>query len=148
MRYILVLIDFLGDSVHALENAIEYTNKLNANIRMIHFAKKNTAFHEIIDFHDYFRVVFNSACCVVTNRLYFEKIGLEKNVMQLDPSKETRQKVPFITDITQAFSANIHLVDISSSNKNLNNYSNQVANYINKKNVKCYRNFFIGNSVY
>ncbi len=223
MRHILVPIDFSGDSVHALENAIEYANMLNANIRLIHVTKKNAVYNGTIDFNDYskilsnsiddyfeliinkykeklhasfdykiregkvyaeiinqakygdalmiimgthgmsgfearwvgsnaFRVVVNSACPVVTIRFGFEKNGLKKIVLPLDTSKVTRQKVPFVTEIAQAFGAEIYLVDIHSSEKKsiiekLNKYSDQVSDYINKKNVKCYRESFVGENL-
>ncbi len=223
MRHILVPIDFSGDSVHALENAIKYANVLSTNIRLIHVTKKNAVYNGTIDFHDYskilsnsiddyfeliinkyksqlngsfdykiregkvyaeitnqakyddalmiimgthgmsgfearwvgsnaFRVVANSACPVITIRLGFEKLGVKKIVMPLDQSNETRQKVPFVTEIAVAFGAEIYLVDIHSSTKKsviekLNKYSIQVADYIKKKNVKCYRESLVGDNI-
>ncbi|MCK5823042.1 MAG: universal stress protein [Bacteroidales bacterium] len=223
MRHILVPIDFSEDSVHALENAIEYANKLNANIRLIHVTKKNTAFNDVFNLKDCskaisnsiedyfdiivkkyetklngtfdykiregkvyaeinnqakyddaymivmgthgmsgfearwigsnaFRVLVNSACPVVTIRRGFEKIGVKKIVIPLDPSCETRQKIPFVTNIAKEFGADIYLLEVRSSNNNssiekLEKYSSQAAEYINNKNVKCIRESFVGNSL-
>lgn len=41
MKLILVPIDFSADSINALEHAIKFANKLNANLRMMHIEQKN-----------------------------------------------------------------------------------------------------------
>ncbi|RLD60443.1 MAG: hypothetical protein DRJ01_09660 [Bacteroidetes bacterium] len=223
MRHILVPIDFSEDSLHALKNAIEYANKLKANIRLIHVTKKYIAFNEEINLNknfnklnssiedylnfvidkyksklngtfDYkiregkvyaeitnqakydnalmivmgthgmsgfearwigcnaFRVVVNSACPVVTIRRGFEKNGVKKIVMPIDLSSESRQKVPFVTNIAKQLGADIYLLDICSSDKDeksekLKDYSRQVAEYINKNDVSCIKKFLVGNSM-
>ncbi len=73
-------------------------------------------------------------------------------VLPLDISTDTRQKVPFTTELAKWFGANVHVVTVTSLqtediNKKLTAYSNQVCEYLDKHNVKHETVSLIGSNI-
>ncbi|MBI9067638.1 MAG: universal stress protein [Salinivirgaceae bacterium] len=99
-----------------------------------------------------FRVVSSSSCPVLTLRYNFPKRPIKKIILPIDTSNETRLKVPFLASVANIFKAEIHLVDVCNNNriktrKILNEYSEQVINYLKNQNIDFVRESLRGNNI-
>lgn len=69
------------------------------------------------------------------------KRHLEKIVLPLDSTPETRQKVPFSAYMAKIFDAEIHILRVYTSNvqavvRKVNSYSDQVIKHLEEENIK------------
>jgi nucleotide-binding universal stress UspA family protein len=99
-----------------------------------------------------YRVVSHAPSPVLSLRFDYDKKDFKKIVLPLDATKETRQKVPLITEIAKAFNAEIFVVTINEKDKQsvirkLEQYNQQVSEYISNKGVKCSTNNLIGSNL-
>ena len=88
-----------------------------------------------------YRIVTHSPCPVVTIRLGFDVRDIDRIVLPLDSSQETRQKVPVAADIAKLFNSEIHILSLYSTSlksvqKRIDNYALQVRQYLDKNGVK------------
>lgn len=214
-RHILVPVDFSGESIKALDQAVLLANKFDYNVRLIHVKRENADYDPSFNLKDFdevlrsgardnfdkliglyynqinrtidykiregriyteicnqakygdaefivmgthgvsgfeerwvgsnaFRVVSNATCPVFTVRYNFPVRPLQRIVMPIDITTESRQKVPFVTELALTFDAEIHLVDVRENNrggiqKRLKEYVDQVMQYLNRRKVKVVR---------
>ena len=87
-----------------------------------------------------YRIVTHSPCPVVTIRLGFDVRDIDRIVLPLDSSQETRQKVPVAADIAKLFNSEIHILSLYSTSlksvqKRIDNYALQVRQYLDKNGV-------------
>jgi len=99
-----------------------------------------------------YRVVSKSPCPVLTVRTGFRKKTIKKIILPIDAHRETRQKVPFTTEIALSLGAEIHIVDVRSTKrkdiqKRLTKYADQVFQYVDKRNVKVIRTSRYGSDI-
>lgn len=99
-----------------------------------------------------YRVVSHAPCPVLSLRHDYSKKDFKKIVLPLDTTKETRQKVPLITEMAKAFNAEILVVTISETDKQsiirkLEQYNQQVSEYISNKGVKCTTDNLLGSNL-
>ncbi|GAB4299932.1 MAG: universal stress protein [Marinilabiliales bacterium] len=99
-----------------------------------------------------YRVVSHSKCPVLTIRSTYINTKIDKIILPIDITQETRQKVPFTVKIAKYFNAEIHLINVSESNtESVNNilskYSSQVEEYIVSRNVKVIKDALIGSNI-
>lgn len=88
------------------------------------------------------RIVQAASCPVITIRsgIAIER-RLDKIVMPIDSSPETRQKVPFTCDLAAMFGAEVHILTIFTTSiqevrSYIRSYSKQAADYFTKNGVK------------
>lgn len=88
------------------------------------------------------KIVSSAPCPVITIRagIPIER-HLDKIVMPLDSTPETRQKVPFISDLAAMFNAEVHILVMYTTNVDqvreyVHSYAKQSATYFRKNNVK------------
>ena len=99
-----------------------------------------------------YRVVTHAQCPVLTFKHDFSKRTIDKIVLPLDITKETRQKVPFITDLAKAFNSEIYVISVRETEqqsivRKLEQYNKQVMEYISNKRVKCFEDKLIGGNL-
>jgi nucleotide-binding universal stress UspA family protein len=86
-----------------------------------------------------YRLVVNSPCPVVTIRYGMDASKrLSKIVLPIDSTKESRQKVPFITELARHFKAEVLIVGLVTSGAMRNlviSYCKQVENHLLQENV-------------
>lgn len=88
-----------------------------------------------------YRIVTYAPCPVITVRTNYElKEGISKIVLPIDSTLETRQKIPFTTKIAKYFNAHIHVLGLYTTTiravrQRVDNYSLQVAKYLDDENV-------------
>lgn len=102
----------------------------------------SSGFEELWMGSNAFRIVSAAPCPVITIRsgIRIER-HLEKIVMPLDSTPETRQKVPFVADLASMFNAEVHILAILTTNVSevrgyVKSYAKQAAEYFKKNNVR------------
>lgn len=86
-----------------------------------------------------YRIVTTAPCPVVTIR-YAEgaRRNLQRIILPIDSTKESRQKVPFVAGLAKSFNAEVMILGLVTSNamKTLvNSYCKQVEKYLDGENV-------------
>jgi nucleotide-binding universal stress UspA family protein len=212
MKQILVGIDFSKNSIHALEYAIQFANKVEANITLlwvnntasseyifddtlieikkekrlnleklieqyqeklspgklsfklrkgkVHLevatqAKQINAdlivagTHGVSGFEEYwigsnaYRIVTHAPCPVITIRFDFPfKDKINKILLPIDSSQETKQKLPVTIEIAKNYNADIHVLamystPIKSLQRRVDNHAIQVKEILNKEGINC-----------
>ena len=99
-----------------------------------------------------FRVVSNSPCPVITIRNGFPIRRFENIVMPIDLSKDSRHKVPFVTELAKLFDATVHVVGVSETSASdiiakINTYCVQVEDYLKEKGIKCVKEIITGSNI-
>lgn len=99
-----------------------------------------------------FRVVSNAPCPIITIRNGYEHTKLKNIVLPIDSSPDTRQKVPFVTELAKFFNATVHVVgvteftDLNITNK-VTKYCTQVEEYLKEKGVNCTKKMINGSNI-
>jgi nucleotide-binding universal stress UspA family protein len=88
-----------------------------------------------------YKVINNSSCPVLSVRQSFKPRKIQKIVLPIDDTPETRQKVPFITELATRFDAEVHVLDICENNKldlvsRIETYKAQVIEFFINHGVK------------
>ena len=99
-----------------------------------------------------FRVSFRSSCPVVTIRNGFQSKEIKKIVLPITALRASRQKIPFTTKLAASLGAEIHVVDVRSTQRTdiinkVEAYAKQAKKYIESKNVKVVRKSEFGSSI-
>lgn len=212
MKQILVGIDFSKNSIHALEYAIQFANKVEANITLLwvnntasseyifddtlieikkekrlnleklieQYQKKLSpgklsfklrkgkvhlevatqakqinadlivaGTHGVSGFEEYwigsnaYRIVTHAPCPVITIRYDFPfKDKINKILLPIDSSQETKQKLPVTLKIAKNYNADIHVLamystPIKSLQRRVDNHAIQVKEILNKEGINC-----------
>ncbi len=89
-----------------------------------------------------YKIVAHSPCPIITIR-YGESAQrtIKKIVVPIDSTKQTRQKIPFVSTLAKAYNAEILLLGLYSSNIDsvktlINSYCKQVEEFLQKEMVK------------
>ena len=95
-----------------------------------------------------YRMVTYAPCPVITIResFIFKPKHIKKIILPIDSTMETRQKVPFTTELAKLFESEIHVLGVYSTNvkdvKNLvEGYAKQAIDYIEEAGVVCEKHF-------
>ena len=99
-----------------------------------------------------YRVVCQAPCPVLTIQYGFRKKDITKIVLPINAYRETRQKVPFTTELAAMAGAEIHIVEVRSTNesgikKRLKKYADQVYDYVTKRNIITVRDSLYGSDI-
>jgi nucleotide-binding universal stress UspA family protein len=136
------------------ENKIEYkTRKGKVYTEIANLARSIdcdmivTGTHGVSGFEEFwigsnaYRIVTHAPIPVVTLRLDFKADGINKIVMPIDSSQETRQKVPFAAQMAELFGSEIHVLSLYTTNfksvrKRVDNYAEQAVNFLKERKIK------------
>jgi len=96
-----------------------------------------------------FKIVLATSRPVITLQGNKLPHSIKKIVLPLDITIDTRQKVPFTSDIAKWFGAEVHVVTVTAYKtddavKKLNSYSAQVCEYLNAKGIKNTTEMLVG----
>ncbi len=99
-----------------------------------------------------YKVVSNAECNVMTIRNGFLRIGINKIVMPIDISKETRKKLKATTKLAQICNATIHVVTVRETDRpkiiaRLEQYSQQVYEYLDSKSINYIKKDLYGKNI-
>ncbi len=110
-----------------------------------------SGFQELFIGSNAFRIISATDRPVITLRKNYCPSAIDRIILPIDLSVDSRQKVPLTTDVAKIFGAEIHVVGIHTSRgkQNINkirSYISQVAGYIEGK-VHCETNEVFGDNV-
>ena len=110
-----------------------------------------SGFQELFIGSNAFRIISATDRPVITLRKNYCPASIDRIVLPIDMSVDSRQKVPLTTELAKLFGAEVHVVGIHKSRGKLNmkkirSYISQVAGYIEGK-VKCESNEIFGDNV-
>ncbi len=99
-----------------------------------------------------YKVINNSSCPVLSVRQSFKPRKIQKIVLPIDDSPETRQKVPFIAELSKRFDAEVHVLDICEHSKldlvpKISVYKNQVIEFLVNQSVRVVHSSARGNNL-
>ena len=88
-----------------------------------------------------YRIVTHTPVPVITLRLDFKPGEIKRIVLPIDSSQETRQKVPFATQMASLFNSEIHVLSLYTTNfksvkKRVDNYAEQAVNFIRERKIR------------
>jgi nucleotide-binding universal stress UspA family protein len=110
-----------------------------------------SGFQELFIGSNTFRIISATEKPVITLRKNYCPDAISKIVMPIDMSADSRQKVPFTTEVAKLFGAEIHVVGVQKSHnkqdmKKIRSYTSQVAGYV-EGTVHCESNEVFGDNV-
>ena len=99
-----------------------------------------SGFEELFIGGNAYKITSHSRNPVITVRKSKLSSNINKIVLPLDITIETREKVPYTVELAKAFGSEIHIITLRLSNlksiqKKLNQYANQVASYLESHKV-------------
>jgi nucleotide-binding universal stress UspA family protein len=123
---------------------IEVANQAKYSDAMLVIAGTHgvTGFEEFWIGSNAYRIVTYAPCPVITIRAGYKfKEEMERIVVPIDSTLETRQKVPFACSIAQIFDAELHVLALYSTTiaavrYKVDNYSKQVKSFLENEKVK------------
>jgi nucleotide-binding universal stress UspA family protein len=100
-----------------------------------------SGFEELFIGGNAYKITSHSRNPVITVRRSKLSANIDRIVLPLDITFQTREKVPYTVELAKVFNSEIHLLTIQLSRlksieKKLHQYSDQVASYIESKSVK------------
>ncbi len=112
------------------------------DVLMVLTTHGESGFEELFIGGNAYKIVAHSKNPVITVRKNNVPPKIDKIVLPLDITFQTREKVPYTVKLAQIFNSEIHLVSVSLSNfksleKKLHQYINQVASYIEAHKIHC-----------
>lgn len=110
-----------------------------------------SGFQELFIGSNAFRIISATERPVITLRKNYCPEEITKIVLPINITTDSRQKVPFTTEVAKLFGAEIHVVGIHTSRgkqniKKVRSYTSQVAGYVEGK-VRCISNEVFGDNV-
>lgn len=110
-----------------------------------------SGFQEFFIGSNAFRIISATEKPVITLRKNYCPSDISKIVLPIDLSADSRQKVPFTTELARLFGAEIHVVGVQKSRgernmQRIRSYTSQVAGYVEGK-VHCESNEVFGENV-
>jgi nucleotide-binding universal stress UspA family protein len=111
-----------------------------------------SGFEEFFIGSNAFKIISTTHQPVITVRSIEAPTEIKKIVMPIDLTVDTRQKVPFTSELALLFDAEIHIITVSSSKSKriidrLNAYAAQVENYVKARKIKCKVKSFVGDNI-
>jgi nucleotide-binding universal stress UspA family protein len=96
-----------------------------------------SGFEELFIGGNAYKIASHSRKPVITVRKGIIPESIDRIILPLDFTKETREKVPYTINLAKQFGSEIHLITVKSTklksiDKKLHQYSNQVAAYLDK----------------
>ncbi|MBN2669621.1 MAG: universal stress protein [Bacteroidales bacterium] len=158
--------DFKGKTVNDYINLIlyRYQPQVNQNLtyqivegnvsrEIVKYAEDNKIDYIIMGTHgasgsdsywigsNAYKVVSNATCPVVTIRNGFMRDRINKIVLPIDASKNTRRKLPFTADMAAFFDAEIHVIGVTETAmsdilKRVESWVKQTDEYLEQRQIK------------
>jgi len=100
-----------------------------------------TGFEEFWIGSNAYRIVTYAPCPVITVRANYEfSTSIDKIILPIDSTLETRQKIPFTVKWAKIFDSEIHILSLYSTSikavkSRVDNYSKQVVKFLEEENV-------------
>ncbi len=111
-----------------------------------------SGFEEKILGSNAYKVVVNSPCPIITIRKAYSPVEPKRIVLPLDVTKDTRKKIPFVSEYAKFFNAEIYVLGVAETNsvtvkRKLMLYCDQTEKYITSKELKVKKTIITGNDM-
>jgi nucleotide-binding universal stress UspA family protein len=88
-----------------------------------------------------YRIVTHAPCPVITIRQGFDVRDIDKIVLPIDSTQETRQKIPVAAGIAKLFNSEIHVLSLYSTtlksvHRRVDNYTMQVGQFLGEQGIR------------
>jgi len=99
-----------------------------------------------------YKVVNNSPCPVISVRNSYRRHTINRIVLPIDDTPETRQKVPYAARIAKQFNALVYILQVTETKKDsvrerINEYANQVARFFENNDIDFENEYLYGNNL-
>jgi len=143
--------DYIITTGKIYKNVIDEAEKLDAGL-IVMGTHGVSGFEELWVGSNSYRVVSKASCPVLTIRHGFKKKNVKKIILPIDVYKNTRQKVPVVAELAQKLGAEVHVLDVRTSDRKdiiyrLKKYGDQAFEYIDKQGIKVIRNSKKGGNI-
>ncbi len=143
--------DYVITSGKIYRNVIDEAKKLDAGL-VVMGTHGVSGFEELWLGSNSYRVVSKASCPVLTIRHGFKRKDVKKIILPIDIYKNTRQKVPVVAELAEKFKAEVHVVDVRTSDRKdiinrLKKYGDQAFEYIDKQGIKAKRKSIKGSEI-
>lgn len=148
------------------ELAAEYSPKMLESANLTYIVKKGKIYREVVNqahafedsaivcsthgasgFEEFFigsnafRIISATDCPVITIRHGSMPRDIQKIVLPIDITTDTRQKVPVTAEFAKAFNAEVHVIGVATLQTDeidlkLNAYTKQVCNYFKERDIR------------
>ena len=135
--------DYVISTGKIYRNVIDEAEKMGAGL-VVMGTHGVSGFEELWVGSNAYRVVSKASCPVLTIRHGFKRKDIKKIIMPIDVYKNTRHKVPVIAELAKMCKAEVHVLDVRTSDRKdiiyrLKKYGDQAFEYINKQGIKTIR---------
>lgn len=135
--------DYVITTGKIYKNVIIEAEKLDAGL-IVMGTHGVSGFEELWVGSNAYRVVSKASCPVLTIRHGFKRKDIKKIILPIDVYKNTRQKVPVVAELAVKLKAEIHVLDVRTSDRKdiiyrLKKYGDQAFEYIDKRGIKVIR---------
>ncbi len=135
--------DYVITTGKIYRNVIDEAEKLDAGL-IVMGTHGVSGFEELWVGSNSYRVVSKASCPVLTIRHGFKRMDIKKIILPIDVYKNSRQKVPVVAELAQKLGAEIHVLDVRTSDRKdiifkLKKYGDQAFEYIDKQGIKAIR---------
>lgn len=143
--------DYVITNGKIYKNVIDEAEKMDAGL-IVMGTHGVSGFEELWVGSNAYRVVSKAAGPVLTIRHGFKRKNIKKIILPIDVYKNTRQKVHVVAELAKMFKAEVHVVDIRTSEKKdivyrLKKYGDQAFEYLDKQKIKTIRKTRKGSNI-
>lgn len=143
--------DYVITSGKIYKNVIDEAEKLDAGL-IVMGTHGVSGFEELWLGSNSYRVVSKASCPVLTIRHGFKRKDIKKIILPIDIYKNTRQKVPVVVEFAQKLGAEVHVLDVRTSDRKdviyrLKKYGDQAFEYVEKHGIKAIRKAKKGSNI-
>ena len=143
--------DYVITNGKIYRNVIDEAEKLDAGL-VVMGTHGVSGFEELWVGSNSYRVVSKASCPVLTIRHGFKRMDIKKIILPIDVYKNSRQKVPVIAELAQKLGAEVHVLDVRTSDRKdiifkLKKYGDQAFEYIDKQGIKAIRKTMKGSDI-
>ncbi len=111
-----------------------------------------SGFEEKILGSNAYKVVVNSPCPIITIRKAYSPCEPKRILLPIDVTKDTRKKVPFVTEYAKYFNAEVFVLGVAETEsvtvkRKLTLYTEQTENYLKSKEINVQKAIITGNEM-
>lgn len=144
-------LDYIVKKGKIYEEVAEQAEAFNDTV-IITSTHGETGFNELFMGSNTYRIIQATVRSVISISSCNYQSGPKKIVMPIDITSETREKVPMVAQIAQAFDAEVHILKVTTStsegiHNKLKMYSRQVAKYFDERGIKYEKSLIVGDNI-
>ena len=133
------------------EEVVEQADAMDDSV-IVTSTHGGSGFEELFVGSNAYKIVSSTTRPVFTLRGDNVPSQLERIILPIDATNETREKVPFTADLASKFDAEVHVVTVTSAEvediqRKIDQYAEQVRKYLIARDIKCVRDALYGPNI-